>query len=484
MPKKATIPLIDSIRVRLTLLHLVILAVLQIGLGGMLYGLLYARMIHDADDILKTVTEATRSNLQAELSQTDDPYRGSALALDKLIHAETPVVIYNLEGRTLAERPSGAARITPLPRHAIAAGTTDYATLSRRPLQRIGVRRVGTIRVVAGPSQSVYFIGASQSLDAGLDEFHAARITFFIAIPILLLTTALGGWVLTGRSLAPATAMSERARLINADDMSERIQAKNPRDELGVLASSFNELLDRIAASSLRERHFMADAAHELRTPIAVIQTSVDIALSNARPSQDYIETLELISTYAQRLSRTIENVFRLARADAGFKVLEIHSLYLDEIIVESVAAARALAQNKNIRVEVGLLTEAAYRGDAALIGEMLLNLLENAVKYTPEGGQISVGFERFDDAYRITVSDTGVGIHESDRPKIFNRFFRARPAANISKVDRVPGSGMGLSIAQWIAQAHHGSLKLIDTAEGGSTFEILLPTMHADEKP
>ncbi|MDP9049380.1 MAG: HAMP domain-containing protein [Acidobacteriota bacterium] len=190
-----------------------------------------------------------------------------------------------------------------------------------------------------------YFMAAAHLSSLDSTSCIPARIAFLIGVPFMLLLTALSGWVLTGRSLTPAVLMAERARTIGADNMTERLQVSRARDELGRLASALNELLDRLAAASLSQRQFMADAAHELRTPLSVVQTATTVTLMNANSTvDDYRSTLLVIDGYIKRLSRSVNDVFRLARADAGFKSLHIESLYLDELVTDAVKAARVLA--------------------------------------------------------------------------------------------------------------------------------------------
>ena len=466
----------DSIRLRLAFWHLTILSALQLSLCLGVYIFIYEHLIWKADRILQSVMQSAAASVTLATFSGTAYSQNADVLLRALDNGETPVVIYDGAAHVLAERPSGAARITPLGNQPPSDGQVEFYTLKGGPGQRIGVRRVGILHTGNGPEQIGYYIAASQSLDSRLAELHTARLAFVIAMPVLLLLTGFGGWLLAGRSLAPATAMSDRARHINADNLDERIVAENPRDELGQLASSFNELLDRISEASLREKRFMADAAHELRTPISVIQTATAITLaSEARSNDEYRSILTTIDAYAKRLSRNVDDVFRLTRADAGFKTIQIQSLYLDEVVMESVAAARVLAQTKSISVEVLPMFEAPFRGDEALLGEMFLNLMENAIKYTPAGGAIRISLRIMEQIYQVTVQDNGVGISEADRVHIFERFYRAQPAfAEIP--NNSEGSGLGLAIALWIARSHGGSIELLSSGAGGSTFLAVLP--------
>lgn len=470
--------MLDSIRLRLALLHLLILTCLQIGLCLGVYLFLFDHLIRQTDRALRTVIESVDSDVrQSATWNTGDPITSytAMLALNRLIHNETPVVILDSSGNVLSERPSRASSITPLPSLMPAVDEVVYYTSPGAPSGEPGPRRIG-VGAFKDASSHIYYIAGSQSLESHLSELHTARLTFVITVPILLALTGLGGWMLTGRSFAPAAAMSDRARRINPEDLNARILVANPRDELGRLAASFNELLDRVAATSARERQFMADAAHELRTPISVIQIATSVMLSSKdRSSEDYRSALTTIDVYAKRLSRNVDDVFRLARADAGFKSIQTQSLYLNEVLIEAARAARLLASEKNIEIATEGMDEAPYRGDEALLGEMILNLLENAVKYTPNGGLVVIILESAPEQYCVTISDNGVGISAQHQALIFDRFYRAQPILQ-DGADKSVGSGMGLAIALWITKSHGGTLELQRSDESGSTFRIVLP--------
>ena len=471
--------MLDSIRLRLAVWHLLVLAFLQVGLCLGVYLFLFDHLVRRADRVLQTVIDSVESDLHktgAIDTGTGIDARGAALSLSSLIHNETPVVILDGAGTVLAEKPARASSLTPLPSLLPAEGEYLYYTYPGVPSGEPGPRRIGVGTFRSAVSQQTYFIAVSQSLETRLSELHTTRLAFLITVPILLVLTGLGGWLLTGRSFAPATAMSERARHINAEDLNERILVANPRDELGRLASSFNELLDRVAAASIRERQFMADAAHELRTPISVIQIATTVMLSSEdRSSDEYRSVLQTIDVYAKRLSRDIDDVFRLARADAGFKSIQIQGLYLNEVILEAARAARVLASEKNIQIETAEMEEAPYQGDEGLLSEMILNLLENAVKYTPEGGNVRIALKPSADRYCITISDNGVGISAVHQAHIFDRFYRAQPILQDHSTEP-KGSGLGLAIALWIATSHKGTLDLQSSNETGSTFRVILP--------
>jgi signal transduction histidine kinase len=226
-----------------------------------------------------------------------------------------------------------------------------------------------------------------------------------------------------------------------------------------------------------QQRRFMADASHELRTPVAIVCGESEVALSQeARSSEEYRESLTILHDEGRRLTRIVEDLFTLARADAGQYGLAPTTFYLDETVSECVRAVRSLAAQHgvNIRHEHG--DEMPLRGDEALVRRMILNLLDNAIKYTNARGEVRVELAREDSGYAIRITDTGNGVPDEARPHIFERFYRADKARSRNG-GAGGGAGLGLSIASWIAEAHGGRVTLERSDKGGSTFLISLPS-------
>jgi two-component system, OmpR family, sensor kinase len=270
--------------------------------------------------------------------------------------------------------------------------------------------------------------------------------------------------------------MSEQARSIGAENLDTRLSVRNPNDELGHLASSFNGLLDRLNASFDRQKRFVADASHELRTPVAILCGETDVVLGKeGRTQQEYRETLQILADESKRLKRIVEDLFTLARADAGQYPLSYTDFYLDELASECAKNVRTLAAAKHIAVACEPSGEALIRADEGLVRRMLLNLLDNAIKYTPDGGSVSLHIEESDGVYQLSVTDSGPGIAAGFHSRIFERFFRVDKARCRTEQDG-GGAGLGLSIGTWIASAHNGKLELTRSTSGGSVFTAVLP--------
>jgi heavy metal sensor kinase len=336
-------------------------------------------------------------------------------------------------------------------------------------LYRVYIRRFSL-------SQEAATLIVVQSLYHQHEFLETLAGTFAIVIPITLLLAGAGGYLLARSSLSPVVAMSEQARWIGAENLDARLNVRNPDDELGHLARSFNGLLDRLSASFDRQKRFVADASHELRTPVAILCGETEVALAKGqRPESEYREALQILADESKRLKRIVEDLFTLARADAGQYPLSHTDFYLDELAAECAKNVRTLAAARHIAVACEPCGEAPIRADEALVRRMLLNLLDNAIKYTPSGGSVSLHLEERDGAYQLSVTDSGPGIPVELQSRIFERFFRVDKARSRNEQDG-GGAGLGLSIGAWIAGAHNGSLQLSRSTSEGSTFTAALP--------
>jgi two-component system, OmpR family, sensor kinase len=352
----------------------------------------------------------------------------------------------------------------PLDRAAIAlvpagAGVTTVTT-------RTGEARVLTRSVESAGHRYLAFVLAP------LDELHeedaeTVRATS-IGVLIALLAAAVGGWVIARQTLRPLTDMAVQASRIDARDPKERLSAAQPRDELGLLAQSFNELLGRLQLALHQQRQFMADASHELRTPVSVVRTTTQVTLSReVRSPDEYRESLVIVAEQAGRLSRLVDAMFLLSRAEAHGVPLRPEFLNLDEMLADSARALRVLADQRGVRITTDGDQEVGFTGDDALLRQMIGNLLDNAIRHATQGGDVVAALRRVPGALSLEVSNDGDGIAPADRERIFERFVR---------VGVSDGAGLGLPIARWIAEAHGGTLTLGHSEPGRTTFIVSLP--------
>jgi signal transduction histidine kinase len=248
-----------------------------------------------------------------------------------------------------------------------------------------------------------------------------------------------------------------------------------PRDdELGQLARAFNGLVARLRAALQTQRQFMADASHELRTPVSIIRTAADVTLSREqRDEAEYREALVMAGAQSRRLGTLVEDMLVLARADAGAYPLRPVELYLDDVVGQCRRAVDVLAAERGITVTSTGATDVSVRGDEELLRRLMVNLLQNAVQHSPKGGAVTIDISPNGSRVYVRVADSGAGIPEADQARIFDRFVQLDPSR------RAEGTGLGLTIAKWIADVHQGSLSLESSGPGGSTFCVVLPVSH-----
>jgi heavy metal sensor kinase len=311
----------------------------------------------------------------------------------------------------------------------------------------------------------------SESLDPIATDLRLMRRIFWIALPLAVAMAGLGGFLLATRSLAPVRSMAAQAKRVTDRNLRNGLDAGAASEEFRVLADSFNELLARLDRTFATMRRFVADASHELRTPLAIIRGEADVALAADRPAAEYKESTAIIQDEARRLSRLVDDLLNLARVDADSVKLQIESFYLDDLLSECCRSLQPLAAAKGVALECRSPQDVMFSGDPELLRRLMLNLLENGVRYTPVGGRVGVDLEVDDAAVRIQVSDTGVGIPPEAAPHVFERFYRVDSARSREQ----GGFGLGLSIVKWIAESHHGTVELTSQPGAGSTFTVLL---------
>jgi len=480
--------MLDSIRVRLTFWYTLVLALGLVFLAGFSY-LLYGRSLAQrTDSAIVELSSAFATTFAAELADSSGPEASKSAAREAMMEHRfrgTVFVLFDSGGRLLgssldlpAPEDPGLNRaedfLTSAPLREFAAQSSpDPAVLRTLPGTRGGFR--ASARQITTPSAN-YTLVVLQSLHSQKELLGDIRHTFYWAIPMALLLACLGGYFLARQSLAPIAAMASQTRSMGAANLHDRLVVKNMRDELGQLALSFNQLLERLEASFEQQRRFVADASHELRTPVAILRGETEVTLArDDRSSAEYRETLAVLRDESQRLAHIVEDLFTLTRADAGQYPLNLRDAYLDELASQALVRARSLAAAKNITLKSSLEPDLPIRADEALLGRMLLNLLDNAIKYSPPNTTVELTCRREGDSYFLRIADQGEGIPHELRPRIFERFFRADKSRSRAETES-GGAGLGLSIARWITEAHHGRLELTRSDSSGSLFTVILP--------
>jgi heavy metal sensor kinase len=484
--------MLRSVRGRLTLWYAGVLTCTLLLLSVVIYWIVKRSVMERTDAGLVELADSFLATLDAELRDAPAAEGVVPAAQQSMIEHQYPghsFAVLTPEGQLLvssadlSSRPPEGGRgesshgFSP---QNLGACLTALGAESERPFRTLPGRRGGT-RCYARTftaARHTYRLVILASLHPESELLERLRVAMGWLIPFTVVLASAGGYFLARRNLAPVADMTARADRIGESTLHDRLSVQNPNDELGRLATTFNRLLDRLDLAFERQRRFIADASHELRTPLAILQGESEVALSRSgRSPEEYRESLAILHHEASRLARVVDDMFTLSRADAGQFPVNFRELYLDELVAECAQSVRTLAAARSITLSVESSGELLVVADESLLSRMLLNLLDNGIKYTPAGGKVTVATAATAGESQITVSDNGPGISQELQPRIFERFFRADQARSRGNSG---GAGLGLSIARWIAEAHHGSLELTRSGPDGSVFTVRLPAKQA----
>lgn len=328
------------------------------------------------------------------------------------------------------------------------------------------------LRIITMPimdSQQLIQIGIIVNKD------NASKI-FLLALMTLGCLAIIGSWFggrfMAKKALKPIDCMIKGLQKIGTEQLEKRLTIYSAKDEINELSSVINEMLSRLENSFNQIRQFTTDASHELRTPIAIMKAGIEVALSKERDICGYQQVLANTLEDLRRLSKIVENLFVLAKADAGRYEIHMRRLNLCPVVMDVSEQLKLIAEQKNIFVSMEKMEDVFIEGDELLIRMLLLNLVDNAVKYTPQNGTIKLSFGKDNGHVKIIIEDTGIGISAEDTPYIFDRFYRA----NKVRTANYNGGGLGLNICQWIAKSHRGTIIVISELYKGSIFTVTLP--------
>lgn len=310
------------------------------------------------------------------------------------------------------------------------------------------------------------------------NQLKATLLILIAASPLILAGTAYAGYKMVGRTLEPVTKMADRAEQIDSERLSERLPVETPEDELGHLARVFNQMLTRIENSFEQLRRFTADASHELRTPLAAMRSIGEVRLQEGATPEDYRDTIGSMLEEVNRLTSIVENLLTLSRADAGQIRLQVSIFPLTALVREAASLLEVLIDDKHLKFTVTGDENVGVQADRLYVRQAVVNVLHNAVKFTPAGGAISAQIRCRGNQAELSITDSGPGVSVEHRYRIFDRFYRADSSRTVPEI----GAGLGLSIAKWAVEANGGSIGFCSSASGGSMFSIQLPAVGCPE--
>jgi heavy metal sensor kinase len=461
-----------SIGMRLTLWYLAIFALAQALFGTGMWFILRENLHDIADSTLKTTTEDVRRFLEArpagegsaDLRKAVTEEYGSETGGDFLqITDSDGTWVYRSPALTRQSFPAMPPTLLQKPR-------SEDLRLGKKPFRFIAQRIEARGRT--------YVVQAGTSTDEEVETLQRFRDYLLMLAPLLLLVAGAVGYGLSRRALAPVDALTRTARTITGGTLSQRLAPLHTGDELQRLSETLNEMLARLEAAFGRVTQFTADASHELRTPVSLIRTEAELALRRSRGEEEYREALRRILLESERTTTLIEQLLALARTDSGRELFQIRALDLRGMLQDVAAGWRQVANVRGLQFSERILdAELNVLGDEAALRRVLNVLLDNAFKYTPcPGGMVRLSAERKDDRALISVRDNGFGIPEEEQTRIFERFYRVDKARSRD----LGGAGLGLSIAQWIVEQHHGRITVESTPGAGSIFCVELPLAPA----
>jgi heavy metal sensor kinase len=463
----------QNVRTRLTLWYVAILAAVLLVYGGSTSALIILPLRSELDRLaiedLETVEGflgfGSNGKVFLQAEHHDHPY--AAEMQERLMEVWSPDgrVLYRNE--LLGNRALGGP---PEP----GEGVDSYSERSIKLTDGTPVRLVSKRHALEG-RPIIIRVGFSEQ--PFRDRFREVVIGLVAGLPLALGLAGLAGYCLAKHALSPIERMAKRAHEINAERLSARLDIDNPEDELGRLASAFNETLARLERAFEQLRRFTSDASHELRTPLTAIRSVGEIGLRNEGGTEYYREVIASMLEEAGRLTHLVESLLAISRADAGQITLARTGIVVLPLVREVTALLQVLAEEKGQQIVIEGSDTAHVQADRTVLRQILINLLDNAIKYSPLGGHISVRVLSSANNVSIEVEDSGPGISAEHRHRVFDRFYRVDEGRSRD----TGGAGLGLAFAKWGAEANGGRLELTCPTQGGCVFRLRLPTETQD---
>jgi heavy metal sensor kinase len=461
-----------SIRARLTLWYTSLLTVTVLLLGGTAYELLGYSLARDIDHALQGValtlvaqsSRGTSSAIPPDVEAIFRRFFGFS-PWDRYVERRQP-----WSDRDPQDVPPHARRLplSPNAMHRAAEGLQTFETL-----EGLGPYPV---RVLTQPVHEAGRVTSLIQVGMSLESVAVTRRRFLLVmatvLPLALLFAGGGGWLLARRALRPVDRMTEAARRISAEHLDERLETTGSGDELDRLAATLNDMLGRLDVTFRQVRQFSADASHELQTPLTILKGEIEVALRAPRSPDEYQHVLASALEESERIARLVEGLLLLSRADAGVLRMDRQPVDLAELMAEIVDYARVLAEAYGVALDLKSAAPLTIHGDREHLRRLLLNLVDNGIKYTPAGGRVTLTLERDGEWAALRIADTGIGLAPEELERIFQRFYRAPEALDQGK----EGSGLGLCIARSIAEAHGGRIRVESAPGQGSVFTVFLP--------
>ena len=484
--------LLASIRFKIVLWHMLILSLALFVFGMVLYQNLHRRISQDTDNILRSRAkgieqsidtyweaerlEIVRSDSKTHFTKEDNinfiriarRWVGEKISDPNLINVI--VRIFDAHGNPIASsRSIPAERLNPHIFMDVKKGADHFENVYLNVNEKPSLFRTFTTPVMEYKRLS-YIVQVASPLSQLNEVLRNLGFSLLFLLPLTVLLTGLSGVFLVQMTLRPVDQMIETIHQITAENLKLRLKIPGTRDEISSLAKTFNQMITRLDESFTSQRQFMEDISHELKTPLSVLKGELEVTLKRIRSPQEYETALQSSLEEVNRIAGIVENLLTLARFDAKTTALQAVPLDLNVLIKDTVDAIQVLAVQKEITIQFNSAHSVEILADKNQIKRLILNIVDNAIKYTQPGGKISIDLSQQKDWASMDIVDTGVGIPENELPHIFDRFYR------VDKSRSSIGFGLGLSIAQSIAKAHGGMISAKANLPQGTVFTISLP--------
>ena len=458
-----------NIRWRLTLWITVALTVVLTCFAILVYGLLRHALFQQTDRLLAAALKQLPGDSRSNSAPDERIHYWIEEYKD---HQGFYCVVYLPDGALYGRTPEMPEESVPGFRPDMRGRWVETETLPVIGRQRL----MGERMRLGGRDFDVILLAPMDAIDREMGQVFSILV---VAGPLTLALAAVLAYGLARKLLAPVDRIRRATDAITADRLSERLTAENSHDELGRLTHTINAMIARLERSFVEVRRFTADASHELRTPLTALRTEVEVAMNKSLSVADQQRLLGGLLEELVRMSRLTDQLLTLSRQDAGVEQISLGSLDLHTLVSDVVEALRPIADSKGLRLVFHQESPARTEGDGIRLRQVFINLLDNALKYTPEGGSVAVRIRQHERASIVTVEDSGVGISAEHLPHVFERFYRVDKARSRD----MGGTGLGLSIAQSIVQAHGGTITLTSPTRGGTTCTVTLFQKFAEDR-
>jgi heavy metal sensor kinase len=472
---------LKGLRAHLVAWHAALMALTLLVLALFTY-LLLIRVLHSrADAALREYADTTARRMAVTLFQlrTVAP-PGSRPELPRFLSTDLRnwgryIQVVDPQGNVLEKSDGLDSHPLPVGAAALREGLRGRETFET--VRNLGEHPVRIVTVPVRMGERIpYLVMAGTSLEGVEAALQRAAYVLLMLTPCVFLLALVGNWLVIGRALRRVDDLTRTALEIQSSNLQQRLAQGGPDDEIGRLARAFDQMISRLDRSFQQVRQFSADASHELRTPLTAIRGEAEVALMGAHSPEEYRTTLGSILESAERMSGIVDSLLLLARADSGQALLRREPVELGDLVLQTIETLEPVAARERIALVVEDVEDLTVEGDPLWLSQVLTNLVGNGIKYTPEGGQVTLSLSRRDGRAELTVRDTGIGIPAEHLPRIFDRFYRV----DSGRARAAGGAGLGLSITRWAVEAHDGKIEAESREGEGSLFRVRLPLAGA----